>query len=165
MSQYIKSDAIISDCGNFRYQLNRVWDESLPIVPFIMLNPSTADGNIDDPTIRRCVGFAKQWGYGGLIVVNLYALRATNPKSLLESVNPFGDDNQLYLEKIFNDYNLIVAAWGNSSVLSKIQKSNKLPLKGLQCSKLHYIELSQDGTPKHPLYLKYTDSPKPFFNN
>lgn len=59
MSQYIKSDAIISDCGNYRYQLNCVWDESLPIVPFIMLNPSTADGNVDDPTIRRCVGFAK----------------------------------------------------------------------------------------------------------
>jgi len=165
MSQYIKSDAIISDCGRYRYQLNRVWDESLPTVPFVMLNPSTADGNVDDPTIRRCVGFAKQWGYGGLIVVNLYALRATNPKALLESDNPLGDHNKTYLEKVFNDYDLIVAAWGNSSILRKIQNGNKLPLKGLSVSKLHYIELSNDGTPKHPLYLKYTDSPKPFFNN
>ena len=63
--------AVLSDCGNYRYQLHRTWDESLPKCMFMMLNPSTADADIDDNTIRRCIGFAKLWGYGGLMVGNL----------------------------------------------------------------------------------------------
>ena len=80
----IKS-AEISPCGLYRYSLTRKWEAWKGTVNFIMLNPSTADAQEDDPTIRRCIGFAKAWGYGGIVVTNLFAYRATNPKELKKS--------------------------------------------------------------------------------
>jgi hypothetical protein len=150
-----KCNAIISDCQKYRYALIRVWDEFRPRVMFLMLNPSTADAEHDDPTIRRCIGYAKAWGYGGLYVCNLFAFRATNPTDLLKATFPVGVDNQRWIRSMSALSDIVVCAWGNSSIVSKLQKRldpTYKPLEWIQ-KPLYYLELSNAGTPKHPLYL------------
>lgn len=157
----MKKNAIISDCKQYRYRLERTWDESKAKALFIMLNPSTADATDDDPTIRRCIGFAKQWGYGGLLVGNLYAYRATKPKELLTVKNPIGDENIEHLQKMFREAELIVCAWGNANIVDALSKKYEYkPLRTTVITELTYLELAKDGTPKHPLYLKGELSPK-----
>lgn len=156
----MKKTAIISDCGKYRYELSRIWDESKPKVLFIMLNPSTADADIDDPTIRRCIGFAKSWGFGGLYVGNLFAFRSPNPKDLLTEDNPVGKMNCYHLNSMSLKCDMVVCAWGNKPILNKMKA--KMPLIYDKASKRHYIELSKDGTPKHPLYLKGDLKPNSF---
>jgi len=150
----MRKTAVISDDKKYRYYLERRWDINKGIVCFIMLNPSTADAEVDDPTIRRCVGFAKSWGYGGIIVVNLYALRSTDPKNLLTSEDPIGPGNIENLIRGHYRSRLTVCAWGNGKIVDKIQKRfpSYKPLN--KFTDLHYLDLSIDGTPKHPLYLK-----------
>ncbi|OHT44449.1 DUF1643 domain-containing protein [Flavobacterium tructae] len=154
-------NAVVSKCEKFRYTLFRKWDDSKPLVMFIMLNPSTADAMYDDPTIRRCIGFAKSWGFGGLYVGNLFAYRATDPKNLLTCENIIGADNKYWLDKMASLCEYVVVAWGNSTIMNKLTKkisANYRPLKGIE--NLHFIEYSNDGTPKHPLYLKGDLKPK-----
>lgn len=145
--------AIIDETGKYRYQLWRIWDETKPLVVFIMLNPSTADANEDDPTIRRCMNYARSWGYGGIKVVNLFAYRATDPKELSKVVDPVGPDNHLHVISALNESNgIVIAAWGAKA--SKIKTSYKI----LDILKFHSniccLERTKDGFPKHPLYLK-----------
>ena len=149
-------EAIISKDGTYRYGLLRVWDESLQRVLFIMLNPSTADAYIDDPTIRRCIGFAKSWGFGSIAVANLYPLRSTDPEKLLWHSNPLGVSNNEYIIEMASRCSLIVTAWGNGKIVERLEKAYPAykPLKGLKTHELHYLELSKTGDPKHPLYLK-----------
>jgi len=151
----VTRNAVISDCEKYRYTLYRKWDKSKPIIMFLMLNPSTADATFDDPTIRRCIGFAKSWGYGGLFVGNLFAYRATNPKSLFLTDNPIGKNNEEFIGTMARLSQKIVCAWGNSAIVKKLLKKhpNYKPLLGLG-NNTYYIDLSNDGTPKHPLYLK-----------
>lgn len=145
--------AIISDCEMYRYQLWRTWNDDLPKVMFIMLNPSIADASIDDPTIRRCISFAKSWGFGGLFVGNLYAYRATNPKELKTVIEPIGKFNCAHIVSMASRSEMIVCAWGN----------NEKPHDYILCLKnLHYLELSIHGIPKHPLYLKSNLKPKKY---
>ena len=155
------ASAVISECGKYRYSLSRVWDENKPRVLFIMLNPSTANAEKDDPTIRRCIGFAKDWGYGGIYVVNLFSLRATNPKELLTAPFVVGVENEKWFRRMSALAHLVVCAWGNSAIVNKLQKQldhNWKPLSWID-KPLHYLELSNDGTPKHPLYLSKTLTP------
>lgn len=151
----MKREANISTCGNFRFSLSRTWDEEKPKVMFIMLNPSTADAEKDDPTIRRCIGFAQSWGYGGLIVCNLFAWRATSPKGLEEKeFKRIGTNYHTILTEAAK-VDTVVCAWGNKPVLDKMlygAPSAYIPFE--VTPKLHYLELSVTGTPKHPLYLK-----------
>lgn len=160
----VTTSAFLSDCGKYRYTLTRIWDDSKPRVLFIMLNPSTADAEKDDPTIRRCIGFAKDWGYGGMYVVNLFALRATNPKELLTAPFVVGVENEKWIRRMSSLAHLVVCAWGNSSIVSKLQKRLDHTWKPLSWinKPLHYLELSNDGTPKHPLYLPKHLTPKPY---
>lgn len=153
----VTSSAALSDCQKYRYCLSRIWDESRPKVLFIMLNPSTADANNDDPTIRRCIGFAKMWGYGGLYVVNLFAYRATEPSELLKVHDPIGLDNFQWLCKVDMLVDAAVCAWGNGTLVKRLLKDRPeyKPLKWIK-KPLYYLELSKDGTPKHPLYLLKT---------
>ena len=146
MKYIMTKGAIISDCGNYRYQLWRKWDPIKPMALFIMLNPSTADANNDDPTIRRCVEFAKSWGYGGVYVGNLYAYRSTDRDVLKKVLDPEGPENQQNIQDMIESCSLVICAWGNK------EGSPPLWLTEL-CSDLHYLELSKSGTPKHPLYL------------
>jgi len=147
-------EAVVDETGKYRYLLSRDWGlfgESNCKVAWIMLNPSTADANIDDPTIRRCKTFSTLWGYDSLVVVNLYALRATNPKHLLETIDPVGERNGDYIRKAIRESQLVVAAWG----------AFKLGVPGAIRPILHEVNLSclgttKDGHPKHPLYVKAT---------
>jgi hypothetical protein len=152
--------AIFSSCKKHRLQLWREWDSNLPKVLFIMLNPSTADDQQDDPTLRRCKDFAKQWGYGGLYVGNLYSLRAVDPKTLLK-VSKFNHrDNYKHLVSMVQQCQLVVCAWGNYPIIKKLGITLNV-FNHLE-QKLYCIALSKTGTPKHPLYLKNSLTPIPF---
>lgn len=153
----VVSEATISACGKYRYKLSRVWDKNLPKVLFIMLNPSTADAKEDDPTIRRCIGFAKSWGYGGIMVGNLFAYRSTDPKQLLSVENPVGDDNNKSVSEMGEECKIIVCAWGNAPIF---------PFEsfiGWDESKAHYLKITKKGYPAHPLYLKSDLKPIPYY--
>lgn len=123
-----------------------------------MLNPSTADGTKDDPTIRRCMRFAREWGYGGLVVVNLFAFRCTKSTDLWSEKDPIGPDNDNHILKAVNECKGAVAAWGSfawqnrSAVVRELLISKNVPL--------YYLELSKQGNPKHPLYLKANLKPQ-----
>lgn len=99
----MKKYATLSEDRKYRYTLTRIWDETKPKVMFIGLNPSTADETKDDPTIIRCINFAKSWGYGGLEMTNLFAFRATNPKVMKNEKEPIGKDNDTWLKKLATD--------------------------------------------------------------
>lgn len=143
--------AIIDETGKYRYQLWRIWDESKPLVVFIMLNPSTADADEDDPTIRRCMNYARSWGYGGIKVVNLFAYRATDPKELSKVIDPVGIENNKYITMAIKEAGIVIAAWGTKG--DYLSRQSHLLELGL-LTDMHYLGLSKDGHPKHPLYLK-----------
>lgn len=146
--------AVISPDQKYRYALWRIWDESLGFVNWVMLNPSTADAETDDATIRKITSFTKAWGYGGLIVTNLFAWRETDSKvlkKLPESVL-IGPENDAWLETVATVCSNQIAAWGQGGKLYHRQdfvrgmmKSWGRPMRALKRSK--------DGTPHHPLYL------------
>ncbi len=150
------TDAVLSDCEKYRYELKRTWDDNKPKVMFIMLNPSTADAEQDDPTIRRCINYAKDWGYGGIYVGNLFAFRATDPKDLLRAEEPIGTDNLQYLKSMQAECEITICAWGNGDIVKKLINKHNPDYNPLQQinNKIYCLELSNTGTPKHPLYLR-----------
>lgn len=103
--------ASLSSCRLYRYDLWRKWGDE-PYCMFVGLNPSTADETQDDPTIRRCVGYAKRWNYGGLCMVNLFAFRATQPKDMMTAKDPIGPDNDRTLKTLSQGAGIVIAAWG-----------------------------------------------------
>lgn len=157
----METGATLSKCGLYRYELYRIWDNKKPLVLFIMLNPSTADADKDDATIRRCIGFAKSWGYGGIMVGNLFAFRATDPNELLKCENPIGHCNSSSIISMSRKCIAIVCAWGNSSIVRKLGITFDVHLLR---SKLYYLKLSIDETPMHPLYLPKTLQPVAYEN-
>jgi hypothetical protein len=142
----VTRSAIFDPTGAYRYSLTRLWEPSLPRLCFVMLNPSTADAERDDPTIRRCVGFAR-WGYGGLEVVNLYAFRATRPDALFRAPDPIGPENDRHIREAVARAALVVAAWGNHGA-----KGNRgmatLPL----LTEVYCLGMTALREPRHPLY-------------
>ena len=139
----------------YRYALYRTWDEAKPRVMFIGLNPSTADESVDDPTIRRCRNYAFDWGYGGLIMGNLFALRATKPKVMMAHVAPIGPENNYWLERLAREAEIVVAAWGVSG--SHLGR-DKVVLGFMP--QMRHLGLTKAGAPKHPLYLKANTKPQ-----
>jgi hypothetical protein len=129
---------------------------------FIMLNPSTADETQDDPTIRRCTGFAKQWGCAGLHVVNVYAFRATDPTDLWCAGDPVGPDNDFYLScrAVAAQENQwpLVAAWGTNAKPVRVAEVRALP--GM--AQLVALGVTKSGAPKHPLYLRSDSALSPW---
>ena len=109
----MKKTAHISKCKQYRYALWRQWDEAKPYVLFVGLNPSTADAVEDDPTLRRCMGYARDWGYGGVCMANLFAYRAAEPKVMMAAKDAVGPQNDQWLVRLADEAGLIVAAWGN----------------------------------------------------
>jgi hypothetical protein len=149
----VNKSAILSACGAFRYELTREWDRDLPTIGFIMLNPSTADASNDDPTIKKCIKFAVRWGYGRLLVGNLYGYRATDPRALRSSVDPVGPENDVSLIRIITASEKIVCGWGVNAVddwrgpaVKSLIKRFGLPPQALRITK--------DGHPGHPLYIR-----------
>lgn len=149
-------DAVLSPCGVYRYRLLRAWDDK-PRVWWVMLNPSTADASVDDPTIRRVVSFSQGWGYGGCVVVNLFALRATDPAALKGHADPIGPDNDLHL-RLALAAPLVVAAWGANKTCGRDQAVMRL----LAGKSLHCLEKTKEGHPKHPLYVRGDATPTLF---
>lgn len=155
----MKKGACFSECNTYRYTLWRIWDESKPIVTFIGLNPSTADATNDDPTIGRCIQFAKSWGCGGIYMLNLFAYRSTDPKAMKMYNSPIGLKNDKTILDIAQKSKLVVACWGNhGSHLARSGQVRKL----LGEIKLSYLVLNKTGEPKHPLYVKGGTSLKLF---
>lgn len=151
-SLFTESTATISEDGRYRYDLGRRWDEG-PRVLWIMLNPSIADADIDDPTIRRCLGFTRAWGYGGLVVVNLFAMRATDPRELYTADDPVGPENDEYLRRHAAGAGLVVAAWGSHGWLHGRDADVRKILDELNVT-ARCLGHTNAGAPRHPLYLR-----------
>ena len=158
--------AAISDCERYRYQLYRVWDAALPQVFFIMLNPSTADAETDDPTIRRCTGFARSWGYGGIEIGNLFALRATDPKDLASAQDPVGPANDMHLaamaKRAVAATGRAICAWGNQGGMGQ-RDAEVLRLLQAHHAEPYCLRINRaTGMPAHPLYLPKGLEPTPY---
>lgn len=160
IAEHNPSSAIISACGRYRYELIRRWGDG-PLLEFIMLNPSTADGSTDDPTIRRCIAFAKRWGYGGIVVRNLFAYRATSPTVLVNVDDPIGPENRTYLGR--EDAGCTIAAWGANP--AAVGWWNGYPYDitaALTRRRLYCLGTNANGSPKHPLYVRSDIELQPF---
>lgn len=149
--------AVLSPDGLYRYALEREWprtllDRDLGRVLFVMLNPSTADGLRDDPTVRRCVDFAQRWGYSSLTVVNLFAWRATDPRELALVPDPVGPDNDAWIRARATVADRVVAAWGARGDLLARDRVVLELLRGLGHD-VRCLGVTRAGMPRHPLYL------------
>jgi hypothetical protein len=151
---YIKSECLFSPDRLYRYWLIRIWDESLPVLTVIGVNPSTADETINDPTVRKVIGFAKRLNYGGLLMLNVGGYRSTDPVNWRKQQDPIGEENTakhlLNYVKQFNTEK-VIAAWGKNGNYQPKQCNditNKFP-------ELYCWGRNKDGTPKHPLMISY----------
>ena len=156
--QYTSQNARFSRCGNYRYSLERSWQtrhRHPRRVLFIGLNPSTADHRKDDPTIRRCVGFARDWGFSELEVVNLFAYRATYPDDLKAAANPVGKRNDYWIRHCHRAADLTIACWGNDGEF--MQRADRVMN---MLDDLHCLNLNRSSQPAHPLYQRADERPK-----
>ncbi len=171
-----------SPCRRYRYTLWREWqcqpvwgscglpsghtgqhDAYAKYLMVIGLNPSTADETKDDPTIRKCIGFAERWGFGALCMTNLFAWRDTKPENMKRVLVPEGETidsetsrNCYWLRKIAGGAGMILAAWGKHGSYRDRAETVRRILHG---RKLHALKLNQDGSPMHPLYVPYETKP------
>jgi hypothetical protein len=141
------TSARFSACRRYRFALWRRWAEG-PQVLFVMLNPSTADEDHDDPTIRRCIGFARSWGFAALAVGNLFAWRCSSPADLRSCPRPVGGSNDKWLLRLQASSAMTVAAWGNHGRLLGRSETVRALLSGM-----HRLSLTRPGEPRHPLYV------------
>ena len=146
--------ASFSSCGTYRYALWRAWDFKKPQVMIVGLNPSTADHSKDDPTIRRCMSFAQRWGFGKLVVTNLFAFKATHPEDLKAANDPVGPLNNKWLTRAARESDLVVAAWGNHGIFNGRASEVTALLPGMYC-----LKMNKSGQPAHPLYLRSDEKP------
>lgn len=155
--------ARLSDDGAYRFTLHRIWGSPTNLLTFIMLNPSTADALVDDPTIVRCINFARDMGHGGIVVVNLYAYRATKPADLWRAEKPTGgvaNDETLRkaLRKAATHGSPVIAAWGANAKADRVAWLLRQP----HADRLQALRVTKAGAPGHPLYLPATARPEPW---
>jgi hypothetical protein len=148
---FIEKGAKLDKERRFRYTLWRTWAPMRKYGNFVMLNPSTADENVLDPTVTRCVGYAKHWGYDALFVTNIFALRATDPRELYACADPVGPANDQWLRETADHAELVVCAWGTHG---KLNGRGLEVAEMLQQFKPKCLGLTKHGHPKHPLYLR-----------
>ncbi|HEX5093613.1 MAG TPA: DUF1643 domain-containing protein [Burkholderiales bacterium] len=146
------SGARFSDCRRWRTLLWRCWDATRPAANFLMLNPSTADETVLDPTCARARDFAQRWGYGSLLVTNLFAWRATDPLAMRAAADPVGPGNDAAILRAARAARLVVCAWGNhgAHLDRSTEVQRRLRRAGVD---LHMLRLNANGEPAHPLYL------------
>lgn len=152
--------ATFSPCRTYRYDLWRSWQDTgvgKGYVMFIGLNPSTADEIKNDPTVRRCIGYAKAWGYSRLCMTNAFAYRATDPKDMMQAGNPVGPRNDEFLCARAAGASIVIAAWGTHGAYLGREQDVRSLLPGLNC-----LRLTKHGHPAHPLYLPKTLKPFPW---
>ena len=156
MADPMKRNVLVSDCGRYRYLLSRQWDRGDRQALFIMLNPSTADAEIDDATIRSCIRLCKAWSFGGFEVVNLFGWRATDPKELLTaSEDPVGSSNDRIAKMAINRCDVVICAWGQNKVMGSFRPKQMRDLVLSQRSHVAFcLGITKGGHPKHPLYVK-----------
>ncbi|MDW3683048.1 DUF1643 domain-containing protein [Cupriavidus sp. CV2] len=160
-----EAGAIISDCEQYRYRLWREWDRTRPGLGFIMLNPSTADHQVNDPTITRCLQRALAGRYGRLEVVNLFPLRSTDPGGLLTHPAPLGDERKVdgAIMDAIDHCSLVICAWGaHKAAPSRAAEVLRIVRMCGRGNLLYHLGLNQDGSPKHPLYIAAKVRPQPF---
>ena len=155
----VRADASLSPCGRYRYVLTRDWFPKVGTghVLWVMLNPSTATEDVDDPTIRRCQAFARQWGYDGITVANLFGLRSTNPDKLLRTPQPIGEANDDVLVTLAEaaGVGLAVAAWGTHPATRLRARAGVVTTLVTGAGRdLHCLGTTAGGAPRHPLYVK-----------
>lgn len=155
----MRSSAVISPCGLYRYRLERWWTAGSRNVLWVMLNPSTADAHQDDPTIAKCIRFSKAWGFDGITVGNVYAWRATDPRALRQVSDPVGPENDAHLRRMARHASLIVAAWGTKADVRRAERTLDLLRR---VGTVHALRIAKGGQPWHPLYLPETLRPEPW---
>lgn len=162
MAEYLQSAARLSECRRYRYTLSRTWGAG-PRVCWLMLNPSTADGREDDPTIRRCVDFARKFGASSMLVVNLFALRATDPMELVGADDPVGPgNNDVIADAVHASNRLVLCAWGapsNARLRALVAARARAVVGVLKNDRLYSLGTTKDGSPRHPLYLPASTMP------
>jgi hypothetical protein len=155
----MNTEAVVSSCGLYRYYLRRQWDESLLLMFVVMLNPSTADATNDDATIRKLMGFARRLGFGGVVVCNVYAFRATAPGNMRKAADPIGPDNDKWLQRIAmfakREAVPVVCAWG-ANMRDDPRAMDVCALLKSQGATLAAFSFTSDGIPRHPLMLPYS---------
>lgn len=158
----MKRSAVISDCGQYRYRLERQWgDDDATRILWVMCNPSTADATVDDPTIRKCIKFSTNWGAGSMEVVNLWAYRSSKPEDLQLVPDAMGPDNLRHIEDAVLDPRtaIVVGGWGNAAAragcanpfsLAALRRATEEQGKGIYC-----LGRTASGAPRHPGRLAY----------
>lgn len=158
---FVVSDASFDPSRRFRYRLDRAWEPEKPRAVFVMLNPSTADESVLDPTIRRCAGFAHAWGFGGITIGNLFALRSTDPVALKKAIaageSPIGPWNDEHLDAMCSSAGLVVCGWGTHGAF--LNRGSAVALRLARFANLHALALTRGGAPGHPLYLSAARKP------
>lgn len=145
--------AVFSPCRVYRYELHRRWGPGERVL-FVLLNPSTADEDCDDPTIRRCIGYAKRWGFGALAIANAFAYRSTDPGALYDAPDPVGPENDAAIERLARDATRVVVGWGTHAVhVSPARPADVALIVGQYHRTVWCLGRNGDGSPKHPLYL------------
>lgn len=156
--KYTDSGAMFSECRQYRYALWRRWQHGDDWMAFIGLNPSTADETQDDPTIRRVVGYAKREGYGGVVMLNMYAWRSTDPAGLMGCLDPVGPDNNIHIIEWCCKSGLVILGCGAHVSLSRYERvRDTLRIEGCG-DKMRALGFTSAKFPKHPLYLR-ADTP------
>jgi hypothetical protein len=144
--------ALFDHTKQYRYTLGRRWSDNPKRVCFCLLNPSTADESVLDPTLTRCFGYANDWGFGAMDVCNAFALRSTDPKGLREVADPIGPDNDAQILELASTADLVIVGWGTHAKLGD-RHQQVIDLLSPVC-KLMCLGTTKEGYPKHPLYLR-----------
>lgn len=164
VTEVIKS-AVISPCGKYRYRLVRQWADTGFLLPVLMLNPSTADAEADDPTIRRCLGFANREGFMGIEVINLFAFRSRSPGVMMSADDPVGWDNDSHINAVMEAAHRygtpILCGWGtHGSFMNRDQTIRHMA--AVHSAQLVCLGKTNAGQPKHPLYIASAQPFEPF---
>ena len=156
---YKENGAIFSSCKNYRYLLWRKLSDANLSLTFIMLNPSIADHRLNDNTVKKCMKYASKWGYGRLVIVNLFGYISTSPEELRTSQNPIGRYNDFFIKQAVSASSFIVCAWGNNGKIRN-RDLDVLALLNKYEKKVAVFGLTKQGRPMHPLYLSQMAKPK-----
>lgn len=162
----LQTGATFSPCGTYRYTLTRLWEPDRGRCTFICFNPSTADAFEDDPTVRRCIGFAQRWGFGSFCMLNLFAFRATDPKEIAGQIDPIGPLNDDVIRQEIRETHKVVLAWGAlaAGYAPRVARVVDLAFLCVRRGSVSSLgEPTKDGHPRHPLYLRGDAELRPFF--
>lgn len=158
---FLDRGAAFSPCRKYRYRLWRIWDKARSPLLFCMLNPSTADELANDPTVERCERRSRAMGYGGLVIVNIFAWRSTDPKMLYALADPVGSENDATILAEATKDGLVICGWGKHGALNERGSTVARMLLDNDVQP-HALKINADGSPAHPLYIGYDVQPVPF---